>query len=76
MGSPLINQPGLRPHIKENDMKDSHLKTPRTLDECHFTPGYVSHDSKEPLGERLAGYALAFVIGCGLAAVLVAWWSS
>jgi ABC-type nitrate/sulfonate/bicarbonate transport system permease component len=57
-------------------MKDSHLKTPRTLDECHFTPGYVSHDSKESLVERLAGYALAFVIGCGLAAVLVAWWSS
>ena len=57
-------------------MKDSHIKTPRTLNECHFTPGYVSHSVQESLGERLAGYALAFVIGCSFAALLVAWWSS
>jgi hypothetical protein len=58
-------------------MKQSHLTTPRTLNECHFTPGYTSHGpQKETLGELIAGYALAVVIGVGLAALLVAWWSS
>lgn len=58
-------------------MKDSHLKTPRTINECHWTPGYESIPSdKEPLWERLAGYALALSIGVGMAALLVAWWSS
>lgn len=58
-------------------MKDSHTKTPRTLDECHWTPGYTSIQSdKEPLWEVVAGYVLALFIGVGLAALLVAWWSS
>jgi hypothetical protein len=57
-------------------MKNSHTQTPRTLNECHWTPGYTRASLKEPLIERLAGYALAFVIGCGMAALLVAWWSS
>lgn len=57
-------------------MKNSHVKTPRTLNECHFTPGYQSLTSREPLWERVAGYALALVIGVGLAWLLVAWWSS
>jgi hypothetical protein len=58
-------------------MKDSNFKTPRTLNECQWTPGYRSVPSdKEPLWEVVAGYLLALAIGCGLAAVLVAWWSS
>ena len=58
-------------------MKDSHLKTPRTLNECHWTPGYESIPSdKEPLREVVAGYVLAFVIGVSLAAVLFYGWSS
>jgi ABC-type nitrate/sulfonate/bicarbonate transport system permease component len=58
-------------------MKQSNLTTPRTLNECHFTPGYTSQGpQKETLFEVIAGYALALVIGIGLAALLVAWWSS
>ncbi|MEN9885515.1 MAG: hypothetical protein RL758_93 [Pseudomonadota bacterium] len=57
-------------------MKNSHVKTPRTLNECHFTPGYQSLTNREPLWERIAGYALALAIGTGMAALLVAWWSS
>lgn len=52
-------------------MKPSHTQTPRTLDECHFTPGYRSVDLHETTLERFAGYALAIAIGCGLAALLV-----
>jgi hypothetical protein len=58
-------------------MKQSHLTTPRTLNECHFTPGYTSAGpQRETIAERIAGYVLAVVIGVGLAALLVAWWSS
>jgi hypothetical protein len=57
-------------------MKNSHMQTPRTLNECQWTPGYTRASLKEPLIERLAGYVLAFVIGVGMAALLVAWWSS
>ncbi len=59
-------------------MKQSHLTTPRTLNECHFTPGYTSagpqHD--EPTWERVAGYVLAVLIGIGLATVLFYGWSN
>jgi hypothetical protein len=59
-------------------MKLSHTQTPRTLNECHWTPGYQSLSSckNESIGEIIAGYALAFVIGIGIAALLIAWWSS
>lgn len=57
-------------------MKPSHTQTPRTLNECHFTPGYRCVSNRESLGERIAGYALALVIGIGLAAVLVYGWSA
>lgn len=60
-------------------MKTSHTQTPRTLADCTFTCGYASVRPmayREPTWERIAGYVLAFVIGCGLAALLVAWWSS
>lgn len=57
-------------------MKDSHLKTPRTLNECHWTPGYQTIQDKEPLWEVIAGYVLAILLGIGLAGLLVAWWSS
>lgn len=51
-------------------MKPSHTQTPRTLNECQFTPGYMSLTNREPLWERIAGVALATVIGVGLAALL------
>lgn len=60
-------------------MKPSHMQTPRTLADCTFVQGYATLD---PMGYRVesweewAGYALAFVIGAGLAALLVVWWSS
>lgn len=57
-------------------MKNSHTQTPRTLNECQWTPGYQSVNLEEPLWERVAGYTLAFAIGVGMAALLVAWWSS
>ena len=60
-------------------MKPSHTQTPRNLADCTFTYGYTSVRPmayREPTWERIAGYALAFVIGCGMAALLVAWWSS
>lgn len=60
-------------------MKPSHVTTPRTLADCTFTYGYASIQPmahREPTWERFAGYALACVIGAGMAALLVAWWSS
>lgn len=57
-------------------MKPSHYQTPRTMNECHWTPGYQSLSDREPLWEKVAGYALALVIGVGLAAGLVIGWSS
>jgi hypothetical protein len=57
-------------------MKPSHTQTPRTLDECQFTPGYRCLSSKPPLIEVIAGYALATAIGVGLAACLFFGWSS
>ena len=58
-------------------MKQSHLTTPRTLSECHFTPGYTTHGPERvSLRDVIAGYVLAVVIGVGLAALLVFWWSS
>lgn len=56
-------------------MKDSHLKTPRTLDECHFTYGYVSVKPmayrKSPLKDALyAVLGVAVFAGIG---VMLAW---
>lgn len=57
-------------------MKPSHLTTPRTLNECHWTPGYRCVSSRESVVDCIKGYALAVAIGVGMAALLVAWWSS
>lgn len=57
-------------------MKDSHLRTPRTMDEGHWTPGYVIHEPKISKWERVADYVLAIVIGVCVAATLVTWWSA
>lgn len=58
-------------------MKPSNLTTPRTLSECHFTPGYTSEGpQKQTISQIIAGYFLAGVIGVALAALLVFWWSS
>jgi hypothetical protein len=51
-------------------MKDSHLRTPRTLAEGQWTPGYQRIKPQEPLWEALAGYVLALAIGICLAALL------
>jgi hypothetical protein len=47
--------------------------TPRNFADCTWVQGY---GHAEPLWERVAGYALALAIGVGMAALLVAWWSS
>lgn len=55
-------------------MKASHLSTPRTLADCTFTYGYNSVRPmayREPKWEKVAGYALAAVIGVSLAVLLV-----
>jgi hypothetical protein len=54
-------------------------KTPRTMADCSFVQGYASIKpmaTREPIWERLAGYVLAFAIGCALAGLLVVGWSS
>ena len=57
-------------------MKQSHLTTPRTLNECQFTPGYTSEGpQRETPAERIASYILALGIGIGLAALLFFGWS-
>jgi hypothetical protein len=48
--------------------------TPRNFADCIWVQGYSGR--KEPIWRRAGGYALAFVIGAGLAVLLVAWWSS
>lgn len=60
-------------------MKDSHIRTPRTMNECHWTPGYVSHKSmgyRVEWWEKYADVGLAVFIGIVLAVLLVSWWSS
>jgi len=47
--------------------------TPRNYADCTWVQGY---GRKEPFLKRVAPYALAFLIGVGMAALLVAWWSS
>lgn len=50
-------------------MKPSHLQTPRNMNDCHWSSGYVSA-SLEPRWEKIAGIILATVIGIGMAALL------
>lgn len=50
-------------------MKDSHLRTPRSIRECQWTHGYVCGNPETPM-ERVLGVALAVVIGVALAACL------
>ena len=51
---------------------------PRTMDEA-FPRGMAygcALERPDTAGERMAGVVLAVVIGIGLAAMLVHWWSS
>lgn len=58
-------------------MKPSHLKTPRTMNEGIWMSGYQSGSvGKSPIAEDVASILVAVAIGIGLAALLVAWWSS
>lgn len=60
-------------------MKHSHFQTPRTLADCQFTYGYASSRPmahRVPKWEKFAGYALATVIGVGLAYALFIGWSA
>jgi hypothetical protein len=57
-----------QPTSKELTVKHSNFQTPRNFADCTWVQGY---GRKEPLWERVAGYALAFAIGGGLAALLV-----
>lgn len=51
-------------------MKPSHLQTPRTLNECHFTPGYVSAEPEHKL--TTLGHLAVTVAGLLIIVVLVA----
>jgi hypothetical protein len=66
-----LNHRGFGPNFKEHNMKN--YTTPRNFADCTWVQGY---GRQEPLWEKVAGYALAFAIGAGLAALLVTWWSS
>ena len=61
-------------------MKDSHFRTPRNISDCTFPCGYQIDPPKDyckvTRAEYIGGIVLAFAIGVGLAAWLVAWWSS
>ena len=49
-------------------MKPSHMKTPRTIDDCHFTPGYKSWEE--------AGHnALPWICAAGLVALVLMGWA-
>lgn len=50
-------------------MKDSYFRTPRTLNECHWTSGYQTarHESR---GEKVGGVLLAIGMGVALAFLL------
>jgi hypothetical protein len=50
-----------------------HNTTPRNFADCTWMQAY---GRPEPLWEKVGGYALALAIGVGMAALLVAWWSS
>ncbi len=47
--------------------------TARNFADCTRVQAY---GRPEPLWEKVGGYALACAIGVGMAALLVAWWSS
>lgn len=52
-------------------MKDSHYRTPRTMDECNWTPGYQSYQSfDDRFKNAMKGLALAVAIGIVLAACM------
>lgn len=49
-------------------MKPSHMKTPRTIDECNFTPGYKSWEQ--------AGHSLVpWFCAAGLVALVLMGWA-
>ena len=54
-------------------MKSSHTQIPRNFADCTWVQEYGCSES---LWEKVGGYALALAIGVGMAALLVAWWSS
>lgn len=41
-------------------MKPSHIKTPRTMDECKFTEAYVSAEPRLTFGDVLVAWVCAF----------------
>ena len=58
-------------------MRQSHYITPRSLDECNFSPAMDPITRYPQSGlERAYGVFLAVAIGMGLALALVSWWTS
>ncbi len=56
-------------------MKPSHTQTPRTLNECQWTPGYTSvGPQRVDFRDHIAGYILSLVAGVVTAALLIVWW--
>jgi hypothetical protein len=56
-------------------MKPSYTQTPRMMSEATWTTGAYSVSYKKSRLSVIGGYVLAFAIGAGMAALLVAWWS-
>ena len=56
-------------------MKQSYTQTPRSMSEATWTHGAYSVSYKKSRLSVIGGYVLAFAIGAGMAALLVAWWS-
>ena len=56
-------------------MKPSYTQTPRTINEATWTTGAYGVSYKKSRLSVIGGYVLAFAIGAGMAALLVAWWS-
>jgi len=57
-------------------MKPSYTQTPRMMSEATWTTGAYSVSYRKSRLSVIGGYVLAFAIGAGMAALLVAWWSA
>lgn len=56
-------------------MRESHIKTPRTLADCEFRVGYREarpYRTLDEIGEQVVAYALAFACGFVLAVMVFA----
>lgn len=53
-------------------MKNSHYQTPRTLNECHFTPGYISGPVAST-NQGIGWLAVALTLCAGFIGLALSW---